>query len=89
MCTYALLRELVDTLLSRRAATLDHIKDALLVRHEADDLAHDLAHEFSLLAGALSNTRTNHIKHGLSLVHCDCINGLLLNKYNRPTADIL
>lgn len=56
--TYALLGELVDALLRRGAAALDHVENALLVRHEADDLAHHLAHELRLLAGALPHTTT-------------------------------
>lgn len=53
MNTYALLGELVDTLFGRGTTTLDHIKDALLVRHQADDLTHHLADKVGLLASTL------------------------------------
>merc|ERR1712127_314266 len=44
------LGELVNALLRAGATGLDHIKDALLVRHQAADLTDNLTHELHTLA---------------------------------------
>lgn len=67
---YPPLSEFVDTLFGRGAASLDHVKDSLLVRHEASYLSYHLPHELHAHTEALERQQHNRSKQGRGMRVC-------------------
>lgn len=60
--THPPLGELVDALLGGGTSGLDHVQDALLVRHEAGHFAYYLPHHLDALAQSLWGNRAERVK---------------------------